>query len=578
MVILDILTPMNEFELLRVVEYLERTRRPYRALFPMAEEDPVWNILAHLVKSHLRGDLVTISTLASVANVPYATALRRINSMIDEGHIVRRPRGPKSFSLHPSETTLADFLAYAQHIKSLLAQVMGVRPAEEEADDYYFGGSRLEAQLAPPQGLSRRRHDGERLRFLIHADNYFASLQNLWADFRANRGSRRDFDPRPLPDLYRRASENAAQPASDYDVIVLNVPWLGEFVEAGRIRRAEPFVYSSGIDSLDFDPRVWATGRWKGRQEAVPAFSSIELLAVRSDLIDEAGLPYPKTFADVLHVGRKLHAPRQGRFGIAWSAQRGMPLASSFAFLLACCGGAVLHLPRGRSDWSLGDIDPCEIAVGVDSEAGRMALDYMRELLAISPPGVLELDWNSSLEIFMTGKAAMAYCWSMRAARLEYDVRSRVKRRVRYLPQPAGPKGSNVSPLGGFVLAVPSNLPEPRVEAAFEAIRWMTSVEAIQTHIKTGFPVLPRFSMSADPEIAAGSPIVYAVNELARRDLLQTWQRAPLLQYTQIEAVLGEEIHAALRGEKTLAAGLHDAQAAIEGILATAPSAPSHKN
>lgn len=567
---------MNEFELLRVIEYLERMRRPYRALFPTADEDAVWNILAHLVKSHLRGDLVTISALAAVANVPYATALRRINAMIAEGQIVRRPRGPKTFSLHPSERTLEAFLSYAQHVKSLLAQVMGVRPAGEEADDFYFGGSRLEAQLAPPPGLSRRLDEGGRLRFLLHADNYFASLQNLWADFRANRGSRRDFDLCPLPELYRRASENAQRPVSDYDVIVINVPWLGEFVEAGRIRRAEPFLYYSGIDSLDFDPRVWATGRWKGRQEAVPAFTSIELLAVRSDLIDEAGLPYPKTFDDVIKVGRALHAPRRGRFGVAWNAQRGMPLASSFAFHIASCGGAVLQLPRGRSDWSIGDIDPRQIEVGVDSEAGRHALDHMQEMLAISPPGVLDLDWNGSLDIFMVGKAAMVHCWSMRAARLEYDVRSRVKRRVRYLPHPAGPKGGNVTPLGGFVLAVPSNLPEPRVEAAFEAIRWMTSREAIETHIKTGFPVLPRFSMSADPEIAAGSPIVHAVNELARRDLLQTWQRAPLPQYTRIEAVLGEEIHAALRGDKTPAVGLRDAQAAIERILRTAARAPAH--
>src|SRR5271154_4410395 len=300
---------MNEFELLRVVEYLERMRRPYRALFPMAEEDPVWNILTHLVKGHVRGDLVTVSTLAAAANVPYATALRRINAMIADGQIDRRPRGPKSFSLHPSERTLDAFLSYAQHIKSLLAQVMGVRPAGEAADDYYIGGSRLEAQLAPPQSLARRRNDGGRLRFLLHADNYFASLQNLWSDFRATRGSRRDFDLYALPELYRRVTENAARKVSEYDVIVLNVPWLGEFVEAGRIRRAEPFLYYSGIDSLDFDPRVWATGRWKGRQEAVPAFSSIELLAARSDLIDEAGLPYPKTFADVISVGRALHAP-----------------------------------------------------------------------------------------------------------------------------------------------------------------------------------------------------------------------------------------------------------------------------
>ena len=92
---------MNHFELLRVVEYLERKCTPYRALFPMAEEDPVWNILVHLVKSHVRGVLDTITTLAAAANVPYATALRRINNIIFSQQIVRKPRAPRTFSLHP---------------------------------------------------------------------------------------------------------------------------------------------------------------------------------------------------------------------------------------------------------------------------------------------------------------------------------------------------------------------------------------------------------------------------------------------------------------------------------------------
>jgi multiple sugar transport system substrate-binding protein len=560
---------MNDFELLRVIEFLERTRKPYRDLFPMAEADPVWNIVTHLMKSHLRGDLVTISSLALVAQVPYATAIRRIRRMMGEGYIAQRPRGPRTFSLHPGEAMIADFLSYARHVKSLLAQTVGVRPEHESADEYYLGGSRLEAQLAPPTGLLRRRLDeGIHLRFLMHADNFFASLQNLWADFRSNLGSRRDFEFLALPELHRRASDNARKAVSDYDVIVLNVPWLGEFAEHGWIRRAEAFLYQSGIDSLDFDPTVWATGRWKGRQEAVPIFSSIELLAVRSDLIDEIGRPYPKTFDDVLAVGRALHAPRQGRYGITWNARRGMPLASSFSFVLACCNGAVLNVPRNL--WSLREIDYSQISVGIDTQAGRQALEYLRQLLTISPPNALDLDWNASLGLFMAGKAAMAYCWSMRAARLEYDVRSRVKRRVRYLPQPAGPHGSNISPLGGFLLAVPANLPEERVTAAFEAINWMTSPEAIQTHIKTGFPVLPRFSMSADPEIAAGSPIVHFVNDLARRGLLQTWQRPPLPQYAAIEAILGDEAHAALRGEKSERNALRDMQRAVERIVAKA--------
>ena len=281
----------------------------------------------------------------------------------------------------------------------------------------------------------------------------------------------------------------------------------------------------------------------------MPAFSSIELLAVRSDLIEEAGLPYPKTFADVIKVGRALHAPRRGRYGIAWNAQRGMPLASSFAFHIACCGGAVLQMPRGRSDWSIGDIDRREIVVGMDSEAGRHALDHMRELLTISPPGVLDLDWNSSLEIFMTGKAAMAHCWSMRATRLEYDVRSRVKRRVRYLPEPAGPKGSNVTPLGGI-----------RARGALQPAR------AARRGGLRGDPLDDLSRSDRDAHQDRLSRVAAILDERRSRDRRRIADRPrrqrtratrppadlaarPLPQYTRIEAVIGEEIHAALRGE-----------------------------
>lgn len=561
---------MKDHELLRVIEYLERVRQPYRALFPMADPDPVWDIAVHLVRSHIRGETVTISKLAQVAEVPFTTAMRRIETLIGQDLIRRRPIGRtgKTFSLHPSEQMLAAFLSYARQTKSLLAQTVGMRPNHEGDEEYYFGGSRLESQLAPPPALLQRQlSDAPKLRFLMHADNYCASLQNLWADYRNNLGSRRDFDLRPLPALYDRVVGNARARVSDYDVVMLNFPWLGEAVERGYIRRAEDYVYQAGIDSLDFDPRVWATGRWRGRQEAVPIFASIELLAIRRDWFQESGLAPPRSFADVLAAARAFHAPERGRYGIVWNGQRGMPLASTFMFLLACCGGAVLDLPQGQAIWSLEQVEYATLDVTVASESARQALAYMHELVPLSPPGVLDTSWDSALELFMDGQAAMIYCWSMRAARLEYDVRSKVKRRVQYLPQPAGPGGDNVSPLGGFLLAVPSNLREDRVDMAFEAIRWMTSPDAIRMHIKTGFPVLPRFSMSADPEIAASSPIVHFVNDLARRNLLQTWQRPPLPQYRGIETVLGEEIHAALTGAKTDAQALAAARSRIERIL-----------
>src|SRR4029079_5181950 len=77
----------------------------------------------------------------------------------------------------------------------------------------------------------------------------------------------------------------------------------------------------------------------------------------------------------------------------------------------------------------------------------------------------------------------------------------------------------------------------------------------------------PRFAVTPDPEAVASSPIVPFVDQLARRKLLQTWQRHPVPQYTAIERVIGEEIYDALSGVKSDYTALRDASARVEKIL-----------
>jgi multiple sugar transport system substrate-binding protein len=244
-----------------------------------------------------------------------------------------------------------------------------------------------------------------------------------------------------------------------------------------------------------------------------------------------------------------------------------MPVASSFMFFMGCCGQPIVSLRRTPEGFSTDRLDEQHMRPQVDSEVGRQVLDYMHRLVEISPPGVLEFDWDDSCEVFLSGRAAMGYVWTMRAARFEYEIRSAVKRRVEYLPQPAGPRGQNVSPIGGFLLCIPSNLPEERTQLAIEAIAWMTSREAMKVYVQNGFPIAPRFSVSADPEAAASSQIVRFVDGLAKRNLLRNWQRPHVPLYTRFETILGEEIHNALQGTKTDAAALKSAQDRMSRLL-----------
>ena len=543
---------MTEYELLRIITFLERMRAPYDKLLKAAEPDPNWNIILFLMKSHLRGENVTMSSLASAAGIPFASAMRRIHKLIEDGDIQLRQRGTtgKSHYLEPSRKLAIGFTEYAAKVKGLLADTFGLKSGTGDSEDYYFGGSYLAGQIIPPlEIMERKKETGPDLRFLLHDDNYFASMRDMWSDFRSKLSGRKNFTLLNLPDLREEVFANARRRESQYDVIALNMPWLGESVVNNVARPLADFLKSSSINPLDFHPNIWATGNWDKTQFGVPIYCTIEALCLRKDLFEERALSHPTSFEKVIETAKALHSPRRGMYGVVWNGARGMPISHSFMFFMGSCGSPVINVPKPRLHVDYSKLKGEAMRPRILSEEGRHTLAYMHDLLAVSPPDILSIDWNKGLDYFMTGHAAMAYCWTMRAARFEYDIHSMVKRKVAYYPHPHGPGGTSVSPIGGFLLSVPNGLPPERAKLAFDAISWMASPAAMKEHVKNGFPVAPRFSVSADPEAAASTPIVSFVDKLAKQNKIQTWQRPPVREYHVIEEILGEEIFAALNGE-----------------------------
>ena len=112
-------------------------------------------------------------------------------------------------------------------------------------------------------------------------------------------------------------------------------------------------------------------------------------------------------------------------------------------------------------------------------------------------------------------------------------------------------------------MTIPSNVAPSRRRQIMNAIAWMVSPEAMKAHVKNGFPVAPRFSVCADPEALASSPIVSMVDRMARRNELVTWARPPVPQFSIIEQALGQEVHNAVFDGKPPQQALRDAENAI---------------
>jgi len=238
-----------------------------------------------------------------------------------------------------------------------------------------------------------------------------------------------------------------------------------------------------------------------------------------------------------------------------------MTIAHAFMFFMASSQGSVIEIPRKTENW-LDGFDTRNLHLRINSEEGMAALDYMRRLAEVSPPGVETFDADRNLECFMSGHAAMSYAWTMRAARLEHELSSKVKRRVAYLTPPVLKGRQVTAPVGGFLLTIPSYATADRKREIVNAFAWMASPEAMKAHVKNGFPVAPRFSVCADPEALASSPIVSFVDRMARRHELNTWSRPPVPEYVGIERILGNEVFAAVFEGKAPKRALADAETA----------------
>ncbi len=241
---------LTSHELSRIVDFLRRLRAPFDANMPGAKPDVYLNITLELVDAHLRVTPIDKSGLISSADVPYSTGNRMIAKMIEDGLISQVPRGNglKTHFLEPSEALLNAFMAYASHVKGHMAKTFGLRKGTETSE-YYFGGSYFASQIiSPVRGEDISALNLGDIKFLLNDDNYFVAMRNMWSDFRNDFGKRSSFELQRLPDLYENTRRTLSEVAPRYDVVAMNMPWLGEFAERGELAPLDNLLADAAIN------------------------------------------------------------------------------------------------------------------------------------------------------------------------------------------------------------------------------------------------------------------------------------------------------------------------------------------
>jgi multiple sugar transport system substrate-binding protein len=567
---------MTKDEMLRIIDFVEASRNPHAQLTCLQTADPVWRMLLMLIRRHLEGKPVTITSLAASSDVPYATAMRRIDELLAQGIILRRARTRtgRSFSIHPAEKLLDDFQVFAQQIKRLVARTFGLSSAadrdSEAGPEFYFGGAYMAARVIPaPSIMPNGLRIGETLRILTHTDPTFMAMEQVAPALRQSLGGGIHFAAFDLDALHSATLENGRKHVSDYDILGVDLPWIGEFATAGILLPLDDAIAESGFTHSDFHPAGWEAARYGGHQYGIPMQTTPELLFYRTDKFAAAGLHPPVSTEDVLDAGRALHHPSRGMCGIAWNGRRGTPIGHTFMQVMAAFGQPLLNLRPVGHDFDAAEMleehrRPC-----LASDAAMQAAEYLLDLLPISAPDVLNMQWNDRIRAYREGRVAMTYGWTGRASAFELDPRSPARGKTGYAPHPRGPAGRNISPIGGLVLSIPTNLGPDRRDLAWRAIRWLTSPEIMKMFVQNGSVVSPRFSVSADPEVRSAFPIIASVDRMAQLGQLQLWPRPPVPEFNAIIAILGEHVHDMMQGLITPKIALSLCQVDIERCLSS---------
>lgn len=527
-------------------------------------------MMLHVMRNHLAGRLTTPTSLADASGLTYGTAKRGIESIIDRGLILSRPRtkSGKTVSLHPSHTMIKNWEAYATQIKALLGDTVVMYPNNDATKRISLSEPYQSTDvISPPAVLSQRLGLKGGLRVLMHADPTFMAMHNLKRQLEAIFGVDIKDKAKSIDNLREEIIANARFANSHYDIVTCNLPWFGELASQNMLLPLDEFIERERYDLSDFHSVAIQSARYSGRQYGIPVQSTPELLCYRKDILEKAGLTPPTTTEQLTRVARALHDPGKGFYGIAWNAARGTPLGHTFSFLMAKFGQPIINLKRIDGGYNFEDAQGDQLRPMFLSDAAFRACEYMLDILKYSPPNILQMSWYERTRCYAAGEVGMAYSYTSLAPLFELNEKSPAWQNTGYLPHTVGNHGRPFVPIGGYALAIPANLSEERVEAAWAALRHLTCRSMSKLYILNGSLVTSRFSVSRDPEVSSLSPLIGVVDSMARDGILQAWPRPPVPEFSSLIKIAGEEVHKVLSGRCSIKQALTQAQTQADALM-----------
>ncbi len=317
--------------------------------------------------------------------------------------------------------------------------------------------------------------------------------------------------------------------SGEYDVLAMDVVWAGEFASAGYLEPVDELMMDQGWKVSDFNAGSMASGKYQGKNYALPYFPDLGFLYYRSDVVSEEDSVKLEagtyTWDDLLAMSEKYMGQGGTKYGIVYQSKQ--------------YEGLVCNLNEFTANWS-------------DIKGGLERMKAFTDSKA-TPEDILIYTEGETHTAFTNNEAVFARNWPYMMGMVNTDETPATGEQVGLAPLPAG------GTVGGWLIGLNKNSDNLQGAKDFAIFLAGDAGQRIMGTVNASLPGLN--ALLSDSEIIAANDLL--TNDGFKNALTTTIARPVVPNYSEVSDAIQIAAHAYLSGSKSL----EDAVKEIEGAL-----------
>ena len=365
--------------------------------------------------------------------------------------------------------------------------------------------------------------------------------QTVLHGFAAHTGAHVNYIPLPsvFGDWVQKLTTGLSAGYTGYDVLWLDDFMTATFSKAGWLEPLDTRLPSSLPRTAT--PALVQTSTRDGHLYRMPGIADDVLFFYRKDLLARAGLTVPRTWQEIVKVGKAL--TKGGRYGLGFAGKNGnTELFNELCYWMGQAGASPLHLK---------------------TPAARHTLRFIHDMLythKIMPPDTVTNDYTSLLAAFQDGRIAMWPVWdSLLGAALQGNA-TIPRGALAISTPPHGPvDNSTITGAGGWSISKYS----PNKDLAAQFLQYVTT-DAQEARIALCGYSPARTSALSIPSVVRTLPQATYLSRYAKLNL--TRNRPLGAQAQRVSDALESAVNGYLNNQTTLDVAINNAQQQMDQI------------